>query len=191
MLNIVIFGAPGAGKGTQAAMLIDRYHLVHLSTGDLLRKEIAEGSEIGKQCQAIMAKGEFVSDEMVVAIISGQIDKNPQAGGFIFDGFPRTVRQAGMLDDLLKSKNLSVTTVVAMDVPEEELVRRLLERGKISGRADDQNLDVIANRIHVYHEKTEPVTGYYEAQNKFVSVNGLGTIEEIFGRLTEAIDKSL
>ena len=189
MLNLVIFGAPGAGKGTQAAMLIEKYNLVHLSTGDLLRKEIAEGTEIGKQAQAIMARGEFVSDEMVVSIISGQIDRHADANGFIFDGFPRTVRQAGMLDELLKSKNMSISIVVAMEVPETELVRRLLERGKVSGRADDQNMDVIANRIHVYHEKTEPVTGYYDAQKKFVSVNGLGAIEEIFGRLTAVIDQ--
>ena len=170
-------------------MLIEKYHLVHLSTGDLLRKEIAEGTEIGKQVQSIMAKGEFVSDEMVVSIISGQIDKNKQAAGFIFDGFPRTVRQAEMLDRLLQSKQMEISVVLAMDVPETELVRRLLERGKVSGRADDQNMEVIENRIHVYHQKTEPVTGFYEAQHKFVSVDGLGTIAEIFDRLTAAIDR--
>lgn len=191
MLNLVIFGAPGAGKGTQAAMLIDKYKLVHLSTGDLLRNEMAAGSEIGKAAKSLIEKGEFVPDEMVVSIISQQIDKNAGANGFIFDGFPRTVSQAATLDDLLKSKKMSITSVVALTVPEDELVKRLLSRGKVSGRADDQNMDVIQNRIHVYHQKTEPVTDFYEKQNKFVAINGLGTIEDIFGRLTAEIDKLL
>lgn len=189
MLNLVLFGAPGAGKGTQAALLTGKHDLVHLSTGDILRKEIAAGTELGKQAQKFIDKGEFVPDEVVIDIIRSQIEQHPDAKGFIFDGFPRTTAQAEALDQLMDEKGMEIASMIALDVETEELIGRLLKRGAVSGRADDQSLDVIRNRIDVYHRKTEPIIGYYSARNKYHPINGSGAVEKIFERLHRHVKK--
>ena len=187
MLNIVLFGAPGAGKGTQAVMLAEKHELVHLSTGDILRKELSSGTDLGKQAQQFMEKGEFVPDEVVIGMIRSQIEQNPNAKGFIFDGFPRTTAQAEALDKMLSEKTMAITSMIALEVENEELVNRLMKRGEVSGRADDQSLDVISNRIDVYHQKTKPLIGYYDAQGKYNPINGVGEIMEIFERLSQFV----
>jgi len=189
MLNIVLFGAPGAGKGTQAIMLAEKHELVHLSTGDLLRKEISAGTDLGKQAQGFTDKGEFVPDEVVIGIIRSQMEQNHDAKGFIFDGFPRTTAQAEALDKMLNEKGMEITSMIALDVENEELVKRLMKRGEISGRSDDQSLDVINNRIDVYHQKTKPLIGYYHAQSKYSPINGVGDITEIFNRLSKYVEE--
>ena len=189
MLNIVLFGAPGAGKGTQAAMLTDKYKLVHLSTGDILRKEINAGSELGKQAQNYTDKGALVPDEVVIGIIESQIAQNPDAKGFIFDGFPRTIAQAQALDKMMESNGIQITSMIALEVATEELVKRLQLRGESSGRADDQSLDVIRNRIDAYNQKTKPIIDYYNAQKKYRAVNGIGDIAEIFNLLCVCVDE--
>ena len=183
MLNIVLFGPPGAGKGTQSVKLIEKYNLVHLSTGDILRAEVGAKTTLGLQAKAIMDAGNLVSDDIVI----GMIDQNKNAKGFIFDGFPRTTAQAEALDVLLNKKNSSITKMLALQVPDEELISRLLLRGKESGRADDASQEVIANRIKTYNDLTAPLIGYYRNQNKFTGINGVGSIDEIFNRLCEAI----
>jgi adenylate kinase len=188
MLNIVLFGPPGAGKGTQAVNLIEKYKLVHLSTGDILRGELAARSPLGLEAKKFMDKGELVPDEVVIGMIEVKLDQNQVANGFIFDGFPRTKAQAGALDDLLKRKKTAISIMVALEVEKQELVNRLLGRGKVSGRADDQDISVIENRIAVYNRETAPVIDYYSGQGKFKPVDGMGTIGEIFGRLCKAID---
>ena len=189
MLNIVLFGAPGAGKVTQAVMLAEKHELVHLSTGDILRKELSAGTDLGKQAQQFMEKGEFVPDAVVIGMIRSQIEQNPNAKGFIFDGFPRTTAQAEALDRMLSEKKMGITSMIALEVENEELVNRLMKRGEISGRADDQSLDVISNRIDVYHQKTKPLIGYYGAQGKYNPINGVGEIMEIFERLSAYVEK--
>lgn len=189
MLNIVLFGPPGSGKGTQSAKLIEKYGLVHLSTGDILRAELAAQTELGKEAKRYMDKGELVPDHVVIGMIGRKLDKNGKVNGFIFDGFPRTISQAEALDTLLIGRNTSITLMVALEVPHEELVKRLLNRGKESGRTDDQNVEVIENRIRVYHRETAPVIQYYEAQQKFFPINGVGSIDEIFQRLRDVIDQ--
>jgi adenylate kinase len=189
MLNIVLFGAPGAGKGTQAAKLVEKYHLVHLSTGDMLRSEIARSTERGIIAKQLIDNGNLAPDSMVVAMIEEKIKEHTSPEGFIFDGFPRTVPQAKMLDSMLLEHGLSVAGMVALSAPENELLHRLLVRGKLSGRADDQNEEVIRNRITVYHEKTAPLVDYYAKQGKHVSTKGTGSIEEIFLNLCTAIER--
>lgn len=189
MLNIVLFGAPGAGKGTQAEMLLKKYDLVHLSTGDMLRGEIARGSERGKVVQQLIDRGQFAPDRMVVEMVEEKIQRHKSAQGFIFDGFPRTIPQAEMLDRMLSENGLHIHTMMALDAPEDELVQRLLSRGKVSGRTDDQNEGVIRDRIVVYNEKTAPLIDYYQQQGKHTSVKGVGGVEEIFDRLCATIDK--
>ena len=189
MLNIVLFGPPGAGKGTQAVKLIEKYTLVHLSTGDILRGELSAKSKLGLEAKSYMDKGELVPDAVVIGMIDAKIDQNPDAKGFIFDGFPRTKAQAGALDEVLKKKGQSITGMLALEVVKEELVKRLLGRGKVSGRTDDQDMSVIDNRITVYNRETAPVIEYYEKQGKFTAINGMGSIEEIFGRLCKAIER--
>jgi adenylate kinase len=189
MLNIVLFGPPGAGKGTQSEKLISRFNLVHLSTGDILRGEVAAETVLGKQAKAVMDKGELVSDEIVIGMIENKLEANKNAQGFIFDGFPRTAKQALALDDLLQKKGTAISCMLALEVEEKELIKRLLLRGKDSGRADDKNESVIANRIAEYNKKTAPLKEYYSAQSKFYSINGIGKIDEIFDRLCIAIDK--
>ncbi|KJS05934.1 MAG: adenylate kinase [Flavobacteriales bacterium BRH_c54] len=190
MLNIVLFGPPGAGKGTQAAKLVDKYSLVHLSTGDIFRANIKGETELGKLAKSYMDKGNLVPDEVTISMLEAEVDKNPQAKGFIFDGFPRTTPQAEALDKFLTSKNTAISIMLALDVPKEELIKRLLERGKDSGRADDSDESIIANRIKVYNEQTAVVADFYAAQNKFEKINGVGSIEEIFNRLCSAIDNA-
>ncbi len=191
MLNIVLFGPPGAGKGTQAEFLIKSYDLIHLSTGDLLRNEIAAGTKLGKEAKTFMDKGELVPDAVVIGMIENKLEANKDANGFIFDGFPRTVDQAKALDELLYRKEAPITAMLSLEVEEQELINRLLNRGKISGRVDDQDTSVIENRIGVYNEKTAPLIEYYKKQNKYYDINGIGSIEEIAGRLKNVIDKKV
>jgi adenylate kinase len=188
MLNIVLFGPPGAGKGTQSEKLIAKYQLVHLSTGDILRGEMKAQSKLGLEAKKYMDQGALVPDEVVIDMIEVKLDANKNARGFIFDGFPRTTAQAEALDKLLAKKQISITLMLALEVEHEELVKRLLNRGKESGRADDRNPEVIENRIAVYHRETAPVIRFYDAQKKFKSIYGIGSIDEIFSRLCKAID---
>ncbi|HLU84213.1 MAG TPA: adenylate kinase [Vicingaceae bacterium] len=190
MLNIVLFGPPGAGKGTQAAKLVEKYNLVHLSTGDIFRANIKGETELGRLAKSYMDKGNLVPDEVTISMLEAEVDKNPAAKGFIFDGFPRTTPQAEALDKFLTSKNTAISIMLALDVPNEELIKRLLERGKDSGRADDLDENIIANRIKVYNEQTAVVADFYAAQNKFEKINGVGSIDEIFNRLCSAIDNA-
>jgi len=187
MLNIVLFGPPGAGKGTQSEKLIEKYGLVHLSTGDILRSEIARGTALGMEAKQIMDRGDLVSDEIVIGMIEAKLDANPNANGFIFDGFPRTQAQAVALDDLLQKKGSAISAMLALEVDNEELVKRLLLRGKESGRPDDANEEIIRNRVNEYNNKTLPLKKYYSEQAKFHSINGIGSIESIFNQLTERI----
>lgn len=188
MLNLVLFGPPGAGKGTQSARLIDRYDLVHLSTGDIFRYNIKEGTELGVLAKSYIDKGALVPDEVTISMLEAEVNSNSEAKGFIFDGFPRTTAQAEALDVFLSSKGIKITAMLALEVDESELVSRLLERGKSSGRADDQNADVIKNRIQVYETETAILKDYYASQNKFIGVEGVGSIESITGRLCKEID---
>lgn len=189
MLNIVLFGPPGAGKGTQSQKLIDKYQLVHLSTGDLLRSQIAEKTELGLKAQEYMNKGELVPDAVVIGMIADKIKTNTNAKGFIFDGFPRTVAQAEALDAMLKENNTAISGMVALEVDEEELTKRLLLRGATSGRPDDQNEDLIRTRVKEYNTKTKPVADFYAGQGKFASIYGIGEIEEIFAKICQVVDK--
>jgi len=188
MLNIVLFGPPGAGKGTQSQKLIDKYNLIHLSTGDLLRSEIAAGTELGMKAKSLMDNGLLVPDEVVIGMIENKLKENKQAGGFIFDGFPRTVPQAQGLDKLLMDLGTEISCMVALKVDDEELTKRLLLRGQTSGRPDDQNEELIRKRIVEYNTKTTPVADYYAGQNKFCAVDGIGEIDEIFNKICGHID---
>ena len=187
MLNIVLFGPPGAGKGTQSQKLIDKYQLVHLSTGDILRSEIANQTVLGMEAKKLMDQGILVPDEVVIGMIGSRLEATPQAKGFIFDGFPRTKAQAEALDALLLQKGTAITLMLALEVNEEELTKRLLLRGKESGRPDDQNADIIKKRVSEYNTKTAPVAEYYKAQNKYKGVVGIGSVEQIFGSLCEEL----
>ncbi len=187
MLNLVLFGPPGAGKGTQSENLISKYGLVHLSTGDILRSEIERGTALGKKAKEIMDKGELVSDDIVIGMIESKLDDNTNAKGFIFDGFPRTAAQAVALDDLLQKKGTGISGMLALEVDDEELTTRLLKRGESSGRADDRNEEVIRRRIQEYNNKTLPLKNFYNEQGKFHSIKGIGTIDEIFRSLVDRI----
>lgn len=189
MLNVVLFGPPGAGKGTQSQKLVEKYNLVHLSTGDLLRSEIKAQTELGKQAKTLMDKGALVPDEVVIGMINSKLEANKNANGFIFDGFPRTSKQAEALDDLLEHHNTSINCMLALQVADKELISRLLERGKSSGRSDDANEEVIKNRLEVYQKETAVVADFYSNQNKFLAIDGEGSIDVVFNRLCEKIDK--
>ncbi|MEZ4876567.1 MAG: adenylate kinase [Flavobacterium sp.] len=188
MINIVLFGKPGAGKGTQAEFLKEKYNLTHLSTGDIFRYNIKNETELGKLAKTYMDKGDLVPDEVTIQMLQSEVDKNPHSAGFLFDGFPRTIAQAKALDAFLKTKKQSITATVALDADDEVLVKRLLERGKTSGRPDDQDEEKIRNRYEEYNQKTAPLTDYYKAQDKFYAVDGIGTIEEVTARLSKVIN---
>jgi adenylate kinase len=189
MFNIILFGPPGSGKGTQSEKLIAKYGLKHLSTGDLLRTEIAAQTPLGMEARNFMDKGQLVPDEVVIGMISTALENNPKANGFLFDGFPRTEAQSGALDKLLKLKQTEIGVVLALDVSEEELVKRLLNRGLTSGRSDDNNEEVIRARITEYHKKTSAVADYYAKFDKVVKIPGEGTVDEIFDSLSAEIDQ--
>ena len=184
MKNIILFGKPGAGKGTQAALLRDAFQLVHISTGDLFRYNISNNTSLGALAKSYMDKGDLVPDEVTIKMLEAEVDTNADVGGFIFDGFPRTAAQAEALDVFLQSKNMSIRATIALEVDEEMLVNRLLSRGKDSGRSDDQDEDKIRNRFAEYNKKTAPLIDYYKAQNKFYSILGEGTVAEISEKLT-------
>jgi adenylate kinase len=188
MLNLVLFGPPGAGKGTQSNLLINKYNLVHLSTGNILRGEITAGTALGLEAKALMDRGDLVPDEVVIGMISSKLDNNPNSNGFIFDGFPRTDAQATALDNLLAEKGTAISAMLSLKVEDAELIRRLLERGKNSGRADDKNEAIIANRINEYNTKTAPLKEYYSAQNKLSEIEGVGSVDEIASKLNQVID---
>ena len=188
MLNIVLFGPPGAGKGTQSQKLIDKYNLIHLSTGDLLRSEIAAGTALGLEAKKLMDNGILVPDEVVIGMIENKVKEHRHAAGFIFDGFPRTVPQAQGLDKLLQDNGTEISCMIALKVDDEELTKRLLLRGQTSGRPDDQNEELIRKRVEEYNTKTRPVADYYAGQGKFCAVEGIGEIEDIFQALCKQID---
>ena len=188
MLNLVLFGPPGAGKGTQSQKLIDKCQLVHLSTGDLLRGEITQGTALGLEAKKLMDEGLLVPDAVVIGMISNKLDANKDAKGFIFDGFPRTVAQAEALDALLASKSSAISGMIALVVNDDELEHRLLLRGKDSGRPDDANPEIIRKRINEYNTKTAPVADYYRAQHKFTSIDGIGEVDAIFAAIMQVVD---
>ena len=188
MFNLVIFGAPGSGKGTQSEKLIDRYGLTHISTGDVLRKEIAAGSELGKIADSYISKGQLIPDDLMVDILASEFDRlRPESKGFIFDGFPRTSPQAEALKKMLEDRGEEVHSVIGLEVADEELMERLIKRGAESGRSDD-NPETIGNRLKVYHSTTSPLRDYYTAEGTYRAIQGSGRVDEIFSRITEAIE---
>ena len=191
MFNLILFGPPGSGKGTQSEKLTAKYNLKHLSTGDLLRSEIHDQTPLGNEAKKLMDKGHLVPDEVVIGMISSALDSNPNCGGFLFDGFPRTSAQAEALDKLLKLKKAPIIAMLALEVSEEELVKRLLKRGETSGRSDDTNDAVIRDRIAEYHQKTAAVADHYSKQKKVAIVKGEGSVDEIFNSLCREIDSRI
>lgn len=188
MLNIIIFGAPGSGKGTQSQRLIDKYHLKHISTGDILRNERENSTPLGALTNEFMEKGHLVPDEIMIKLLDEQFLNNTGSVGCIFDGFPRTLPQGKALDEMLDRDNSEISIVLSLEVEDDELVERLLKRGEVSGRNDD-NEETIKSRLNVYYNQTAPLKDYYEEQNKLVKVDGSGTIDEIFARIEKTIDK--
>ena len=187
MINLVLFGKPGAGKGTQAAFLKATFNLVHISTGDLFRYNIKNKTALGQQAQSFMDRGDLVPDRVTIEMLEAEVDRNPEAKGFIFDGFPRTKAQAQALDVFIEAKNMKINATIALEANDDILVKRLLERGETSGRSDDQDESKIRNRFDEYKLKTAPLKDYYEGQHKLYSVNGIGSINEITERLTNLI----
>lgn len=188
MLNIIIFGAPGSGKGTQSEHLIKKYNLAHISTGDVLRAEIKNGTELGKLAERYISKGQLVPDDVVIEMLGNVLDSKKNVAGVVFDGFPRTLPQSEALDNLLKDRGQEVSIVVSLEVEEPELINRLIKRGQQSGRSDD-NLETIKSRLDVYRDQTSPLKEHYKNTGKLASIKGVGTIEEIFGLISEAVDK--
>lgn len=191
MFNLILFGPPGSGKGTQSDKLVEKYGLIHLSTGNLLRNEIAEKTPLGLEAKSFMDNGQLVPDEVVIGMVDSCFEHHKHTKGFLFDGFPRTAAQAEALDKLLNLRKTEIATVLALEVSEEELVQRLLNRGKTSGRSDDTNEEVIRKRFSVYKNETTPVADHYKKAKKFQSVKGEGSVEKIFGSICDAIDKKL
>lgn len=189
MITIVLFGKPGAGKGTQAAFLKEKYNLMHISTGDVFRFNLKNNTPLGEKAKAFIDNGELVPDEITIDMLRDEVEKNQDCKGFLFDGFPRTIKQAEALDELLLSKNWDLTATIALEADDNILVQRILERGKTSGRSDDQDELKIRNRYAEYNEKTAPLIDYYKAKNKYHAINGIGTIEEITKRLSQVIDQ--
>ena len=187
MRNLVLFGPPGAGKGTQSEFLVNHYNLVHLSTGDVFRYNIKSGTALGNLAQSYMDQGKLVPDDVTISMLQAEVEKHSEAEGFIFDGFPRTTAQAEALDAFLTSRGDSIETMLSLEVEESELKKRLLTRSVTSGRADDADEAVIQKRINVYHAETAPVADFYKALGKFKSINGLGSVDEITNRLVKAI----
>ncbi len=190
MFNLILFGPPGSGKGTQSARIAEKYKLVHISTGDIFRREIRNNSTLGLKVQSIMEKGELVPDELLVDILRSALQQAGSPSGFVFDGFPRTIRQAEDLDKLLGETGENVSLVLALDVDEEEIITRLLKRARQEGRKDDTE-EVIRNRMKVYHSQTRPLMNYYDKKGKFRSLHGVGSIDNIFADICKTIDKSL
>lgn len=189
MTNIILCGAPGCGKGTQSEFIVEKYGLTHLSTGDLMRHEVASGSELGQLIESYTSQGQLVPDDVTIQLLEKHIESLPaDTKGLIFDGFPRTLNQAVQLERLMKKRGDKTAILIDINVPEDEIIRRLLERGKTSGRSDD-NLDTIKKRLVVYHDQTRPVDDYYELMDKYVRIQGLGTISGIFGRISRVLDK--
>lgn len=189
MINLILFGPPGSGKGTQAAKLVERYNLLHISTGDLFRYELSHNTPLGILARSYMDKGELVPDEVTISMLRNKVEAHPEVDGYIFDGFPRTTPQAEALDALLAEREQSISRLIMLDVPEEEVVNRLLARGKDSGRADDTNAEIIRNRFGVYQKETAQVFDFYAAQGKSAKVHGVGSIEDIFASLCAEIDQ--
>ena len=188
MLNIVIFGAPGSGKGTQSERIVEKYGINHISTGDVLRAEIKNGTELGKTAKGYIDQGQLIPDELMVDILASVFDSFKDSKGVIFDGFPRTIAQAEALKKMLAERGQDVSVMLDLEVPEDELMVRLIKRGKDSGRADD-NEETIKKRLHVYHSQTSPLIDWYKNEKKYQHINGLGTMEGIFAEICEAIDK--
>jgi adenylate kinase len=189
MVNFLIFGPPGSGKGTQSVMLSGKFNLLHLSTGDMLRAEIAAGTDLGKKMSLIMSKGELVPDEVVIEMIAHKIDNSKGTAGFLFDGFPRTVAQTVSLEKMLNDRRMKIDQMLVLEVDHDELVKRLVARAELSGRPDDKDPAVIENRIDVYKEKTEPIINYCAQKGLYQPVNGMGTIDDIFKRLSDYMKK--
>ncbi len=188
MINLILFGPPGSGKGTQATKLVETYELLHISTGDLFRYEMSNNTPLGQEAKSYINKGELVPDSVTIGMLRNKVEANLEVRGYIFDGFPRTIAQSQALDELLAEKNTEVSRLIMLDVSDDEIVARLLNRGKTSGRADDTDEVIIRNRIEVYKSETSPVFEYYAAKNKASKINGIGEIEEIFDRLCHEID---
>ena len=188
MLNLVIFGAPGSGKGTQSAKLIDEYGLYHISTGEVLRAQIAQGTELGKIADSYISKGQLIPDDLMIQILDDVLEQNAKdVKGVVFDGFPRTIPQAIALKELLSKRGTDLHAVVGLEVPEEELVDRMIKRGQQTGRADD-NIDTIKNRLQVYHNQTKPLQQYYKDEGIYIAINGLGVVDEIFDSIADGIE---
>ena len=191
MFNLILFGPPGSGKGTQSEKLVEKYRLIHLSTGNLLREEISNRTPLGLEAKNFMDKGQLVPDEVVIGMIDSSLEHHKEAPGFLFDGFPRTTAQAEALDKLLSLKKTEIALLIALEVSEEELVKRLLNRGKTSGRSDDTNETVIHQRFSVYRSETAPIADHYKKLKKFQTIKGEGSVEEIFDSLCQTIDKRM
>ncbi|MFT6335139.1 MAG: adenylate kinase [Saprospiraceae bacterium] len=190
MLNIILFGPPGSGKGTQANNLEDHYDLLHISTGDLFRYEMGNNTPLGLEAKSYIAKGDLVPDEVTIGMLKNKVNSNPDVNGYIFDGFPRTIKQAESLDSFLKEKDSEITVLAALEVDDDEIVKRIINRGLTSGRADDNDELIIRNRIGNYNNETAQVFDYYAKSNKSIKISGIGSIEEIFDRLKDAIDEA-
>ena len=191
MINLILFGKPGSGKGTQAEFVKKKYDLIHISTGDVFRYNISKQTELGVLAKSYMDKGDLVPDDVTIQMLEAEVNKTPNASGFIFDGFPRTTLQAEMLDEFLINKNLNISMTVALDVDDEILIDRLIFRGKDSGRADDQDKSKIKNRFEEYNKKTSTLINYYRSQNKFFEIDGTGEVSEISQRIFNVIDSNI